>query len=150
MADGKLQAPMADGKLVEVKPDGKLVVKPDGMVEVKPDAGGVYRLPSDGKLQAPRASIDGKRPVDRLCMRARRLEVISDGTLAGTVLLVDGVPISGVVRFELVTQSGYPRVTALVDTHYDHAAEPGEEEARPALLASGRPAVVTIEIFKRA
>lgn len=124
------------------------MAEPDKMVELKPGPEG-YKLPSDPKLAAPRASIDGKRPVDRLCMKASKLEVISDGTLAGTVLLVDGVPLGGVVRFEMIAQRGYPRVTALVDTYYDHAAEPGEEEARPALLASGRPAVVTIEIFKR-
>lgn len=110
-----------------------------------------YAKPPNPDLKAPAASIDRRKKVERLCMKARSLQVVSDGTLAGTAVLVDGKQVGGLVRFEMVAQRGYRRVTAVVDMNYDR--EPIEEHGELAGLEvqgdDGTPMTVTVDIFRR-
>jgi len=110
-----------------------------------------YALPSNPDLKAPAASIDRRKRPDRLCMKAKKLQVVSDGTLAGTVIVVDGQQIGGLVRFEMVAAKGYRRVTAVVDMNYDREAieEHGELAGQEVRGDDDAPMTVTVDIFRR-
>jgi hypothetical protein len=110
-----------------------------------------YAQPPNPDLKAPAASIDRRKKVERLCMKARSLQVVSDGTLAGTAIMVDGKQVGGLVRFEMVAQRGYRRVTAVVDMNYDREPieEHGELAGQEVRGDDGNPLTVTVDIFRR-
>ena len=110
-----------------------------------------YASPPNPDLKGPAASIDRRKRPERLCMKARSLQIISDGTLVGTAIVVDGVQLGGLVRFEMVAQKGYRRVTAVVDMNYDREAieEHGELAGQEVRGDDGTPMVVTVDIFRR-
>jgi hypothetical protein len=79
----------------------------DDRIELKLGPNG-YQIPPNPAYVAPVASIDKRRRGERMCMKARRLEVVADhlelvseGSLADTSILVDGQLLTGVTRFEL-------------------------------------------------
>lgn len=122
-------------------------------VELKFGPGG-YQTPEDPNLKGPIASTDrrpGRTRGDRLCMQAKRIEIVSDGTLAGTSIVVDGVQLGGLVRFEMVAQKGYRRITAVADMNYDRAAieEHGDLAGQQVEGDDGVAMVVSVDIFRR-
>lgn len=119
-------------------------------VELKFGPGG-YQLPTNPQLKGPQLASDRRRN-DRMCMKARKLEIVSDGTIAGTVILVDGVQMDGVVRFELVAQASTPRVAAVVTTKYvnENIGEYAETKGKEVKNDDGSPATVTVDVFRRA
>lgn len=131
-------------------PLATLPVKPAAdRVELKFGPEG-YKMAPDPRMAAPTAQADARR-VERMCMRASRLEIVSDGTLRGTQLVVDGVAIGGVRRFEMIAQNGFPRVTAVVDLAVmnEQIPEYGEKAGQP--TKSGEvPTTVTVDVFRRA
>ena len=120
----------------------------DDRVELKFGPNG-FQLPQDPRWAAPPAQSD-RRPAERMCMRATRLEIISDGSLAGTQIIIDGVAIGGVRRFELIAQNGYPRVTAVVDltTVHEQIGEHGDRAGKE-VRQGDAPAIVTADVFRR-
>jgi len=120
-------------------------------VEVKMGPGG-FQMPQDPETAAPRASVDKRDKIDRYSMKAKSLQVVSDGTLAGTAIMVDGVMIGGVTRFEMVAQKGYKRITAVVDMAYDkeNTPEHGELAGTEVRSDSGAPMTIMVDVFKRA
>lgn len=117
--------------------------------EIKFGPGG-FKLPADPTMEGPKLASDRRRG-ERMCMKAKRLEIISDGSIAGTAVLVDGVQIDGIVRFELVAQASTPRVAAVVTMKYKHEDinEHAENKGQEVKNDDGSPATVTADIFKR-
>ena len=121
-------------------------------IELTLEDGG-YLQAQDPNLASPPLSIDRNRKAvqERMCMKAKSLEIISDGTPGGTSIMVDGVHLGGLVRLEFVVQRGFPRVAAIVEQTYvkedikEYAEGAGKEETGP----GDSPATITIEIFKR-
>jgi len=122
----------------------------DDRVELKFGQDG-YQTAPDPTMKGPAASVDRRKRPDRLCMKAKSLQVVSDGTLAGTAVFVDGVQVGGLVRFEMVAQKGYRRVTAVVDMNYDKEAieEHGELAGQEVRDDSGNPMTITVDVFRR-
>lgn len=126
------------------------------LLEVKPGADGIYDAPPDPLKAGPPLQGDrGRKRVERLCMRARLLEVVSDGTLAGTQLTVmgeDGIPrtLGGLIRFEMIVQRGYPKVSALIEQTYVHEEmQEYGENAGKTVVNGDKPDTLTIDIFER-
>lgn len=119
-------------------------------VELKLGTDG-YATPPDPAMKAPAALVDRRKRVERLCMKAKSLQVVSDGTLAGTAVFVDGQQIGGLVRFEMVAAKGYRRVTAVVDMNYDKEAieEHGELAGQEVRDDNGNPMTITVDVFRR-
>lgn len=119
-------------------------------VELKPN-GGLYEFPADPNMQGPQLAADRRRAGERMSMKAKRLEIISDGSLDGTTIIVDGVRMSGVTRLELVAAKGYKRVSAVVTTKYDHADIDvyGENRGQEVKNEDGSPTLITVDIFTR-
>jgi hypothetical protein len=118
-------------------------------VELRLGEGG-YQAAQDPARAAPPTSIDSRRSVDRHCMRARSIEIISDGTLAGTVLKVDGVFVGGITRLEIVAQKGFPRVAAVATMRYDRMNIPEfGDQAGTEVRHGETPATLLVDIFER-
>jgi len=119
-------------------------------VELKPTDGG-YRFPTNPDMQGPQLAGDRRRVGERMCMKAKKLEVVSDGSLEGTSIIVDGVQIGGLTRFELVAAKGYKRVSAVATMKYDHADLDvyGESRGQEVKNDDGSPTIVTVDIFTR-
>ena len=68
-------------------------------------------------------------------------------------IIVDGVQIGGLVRFELIAQKGYKRVTAVVDMNYDKEDDQqlhAELAGTPVCGDDGKPLTITVDVFRRA
>jgi len=123
-------------------------------VELKAGEGGYVAAP-DPRLVGPRVSLDGRvKAGERMSMKAKRLEIVSDGTLGGTSVVVDGVQVGGLVRLELLAQKGFPRVTAVAEMLYNHEniAEYAERAGKPVRLSEdpdAGAATVLVDIFVR-
>lgn len=120
-------------------------------VELKLGDGGYTSAP-DPRLAGPPLQGDRKRKAERLCMNAKHLEVVTDGTTGATSIVVDGVPLGGLIRFEMVVQKGFPRVSAVVEQTYVHESikEYGENAGKDVTTGEANlPATVTIDVFKR-
>lgn len=130
--------------------------RPPRLLEVKPGADGIYDQPPDPQKAGPPLQGDRNRKrSERLCMRARLLQVASDGTLKGTTITVqgeDGAPkaLGGLIRFEMSVQRGFPRVSALVEQTYVYESIPEiGENAGKDVMVGDRPDTLTIDIFER-
>lgn len=110
-----------------------------------------YESPPDPRIRGPQATVDRKRPpgADRMCMKARKLEVVSDGTLEGTRVVVDGVQIQGITRFELIASRGFPRVTAVATMSCQHMNIPEYGENAGKEIKDGVQSSVTADVFRR-
>lgn len=125
--------------------------KKDDRVELRFGEGG-YQPPPDPKLASPPLPGDRGR-VERLCMRAKKLEIVSDGTPEGTIVIVDGQALGGLVSLALVVQRGYPRVSCQVTQTYvrEDLPEFGENRGKEVKAAqSNVPDTVLVDIFERA
>lgn len=119
-------------------------------VELKLGEGG-YQSAPDPRMRGPEIAVDrGRSRADAMCMRAQRLEVVSDGTLAGTKVIIDGVQVVGLIRFELVASKGFPRVTAVATMACEHMNTPMYgENAGKEIKGSNAQATVTADVFRR-
>ncbi len=121
----------------------------DDRVQVTMGEGGYQEVP-DSRIRGPKLQVDRPRGGDAMCMKASKLEIVSDGTLAGTKVFVDGVQIDGLIKFEMVAQKGFPRVTAVATMACDYMDIPEYgENAGKRIKGSNAQATVTADIFRR-
>lgn len=108
-----------------------------------------YKMPQDPRWAQPPSQTD-RRAGERMSMRASRLEIVSDGTLKGTQIIIDGVAIGGVRRFEMIAQNGYPRIAAVVDmtTVHEQIGEAGDRAGKEVRHGEAT-AVVMVDVFRR-
>lgn len=123
---------------------------PDDLVELKFGENG-FQAPADPRLKGPALTGEGPRRGERMCMKAKRLEIRSDGDIGGTVLVVDGVVLGGVTRFEMVVSKGYRRVSAVVTMKYDREdiGEYAEQRGAEVRHDDGSPSTVIVDVFTR-
>lgn len=118
-------------------------------VELRLGEGG-YQMVQDPATAAPPTSLDSRRVAERHCMRARSIEIVSDGTLEGTQIKVDGVFVGGLTRLEVIVQKGFPRVAAVATMRYDRMNIPEYgDQAGKEVRHGETPATILVDLFER-
>ena len=123
----------------------------DERVELKLGKDGYETVPDPALVAPPPTAPDRRPKSERMCMKAQKIEIVSDGTIGGTQVIVDGVKIGGLVRFEFVAQKGYNRVLAIATMKYDHEdiAEFGDTAGQEVKAESGSAKTITADVFRR-